>query len=292
MRIKEHKMQSVHPIKSLATVIAILLLGCGVVSAQTTDSSRSDSRKHIGSATAKAGFQNEDAIRDRFNNWRTDPHARVWLEAMNYSLSEVLNVSATKPHGGKADVEVAVETNSGKRTERISIKLVSSERGFNQIDKRWLATYAEMWDMPPNVITAMKLFVGETPPRDGSRDPRRMYLNELDEPERQAVLDFFTSRKSDIVSDLLSGDGEHAADWMMVTWKTGVTPKWVIHSSTAAIRFYSDGPVELTRYGNLKLGRVSMQRKGGDNGRDTARMLQFKINPVLLFNVESESPAK
>ena len=26
-----------------------------------------------------------------------------------------------------------------------------------------------------------------------------------------------------------------------------------------------------------------MQRKGGDNGRDAANMLQFKINPVQLF---------
>ncbi|MFN0140424.1 MAG: hypothetical protein ACKVQW_10120 [Pyrinomonadaceae bacterium] len=25
-----------------------------------------------------------------------------------------------------------------------------------------------------------------------------------------------------------------------------------------------------------------MQRKGGDGGRDTAKMLQFKINPGLL----------
>ncbi|MBX7261288.1 MAG: hypothetical protein K1X26_06545 [Chitinophagales bacterium] len=29
-----------------------------------------------------------------------------------------------------------------------------------------------------------------------------------------------------------------------------------------------------------------MQRKGGDNGRETAKMLQFKINPAELFEVE------
>jgi hypothetical protein len=29
-----------------------------------------------------------------------------------------------------------------------------------------------------------------------------------------------------------------------------------------------------------------MQRKGGDAGRDTARMLQFKINPALLFEAK------
>lgn len=28
-----------------------------------------------------------------------------------------------------------------------------------------------------------------------------------------------------------------------------------------------------------------MQRKGGDNGRETANMLQFKINPTKLFDL-------
>ena len=29
-----------------------------------------------------------------------------------------------------------------------------------------------------------------------------------------------------------------------------------------------------------------MQRKGGDGGRKTAQMLQFKINPALLFETD------
>ncbi|NCU42581.1 MAG: hypothetical protein EOM19_07790, partial [Candidatus Moranbacteria bacterium] len=29
-------------------------------------------------------------------------------------------------------------------------------------------------------------------------------------------------------------------------------------------------------------------RKGGDGGRDTAKMLQFKINPVMLFEERRE----
>lgn len=35
---------------------------------------------------------------------------------------------------------------------------------------------------------------------------------------------------------------------------------------------------------NFKIGRITMQRKGGDNGRKTAQMLQFKINPAALFS--------
>lgn len=259
-----------------------LLVSAGVVSAWEADSAKVER----GSKTAKGGFQNEDEIRDKFNNWKIEADARAWLEAMDHQIAEINSVSASKPHGEKADVEVTVKTKSGERVERISIKLVSSPNGFNQIDKRWLKTYAQMWKMPPDVVEALKLFVGETPPRESSRDKRRMYLDELDETARMAVVKFFTANKDEIVSDLLSGDGLHAAGWMMVTYKATDKPKWIIRSSADAIKFYSDGPVELTKAGNLKIGRITMQRKGGDNGRETAKMLQFKINPVQLFDAK------
>ena len=268
--------------QSFVAVFLLLLVSVGVLAAQEADAAKIER----GSKTAKAGFQNEDEIRDKFNRWQTDADAQAWLTAMNHSLAEIRGVAASKPHGEKADVEVAVKTKSGERVERISIKLVSSPNGFNQIDKRWLKTYATMWKMPPEVVEALKLFVGETQPHQSSRDKRRMYLNELDEQAQRVVLNFFTTNKAEIVSDLLSGDGPHAADWMMVTYKATDKPKWVIRSSSDAIKFYGDGPVELTKAGNLKIVRITMQRKGGDNGRETAKMLQFKINPVPLFDAK------
>ena len=140
--------------------------------------------------------------------------------------------------------------------------------------------------MPPEVIDALKLYVGETPPQKSTRDDRRMYLDELDLKTQQAVVEYFTAHKAEIISDLLAGAGDHAAGWIMVTFKASDEPRWIIKSSADAIRFYSQGPVELTKAGNLKLGRITMQRKGGDNGRETAKMLQFKMNPVLLFEAK------
>lgn len=262
----------------------IVLISGGIAPAQDADAAKVE----LGSKTAKGGFQNEDEIRDKFNAWQSDSDARQWLEAMNYKVADINEIAASKPHGEKADVEVKVKvkTKTEERTEKISIKLVSSPNGFNQIDKRWLATYAKMWNMPPEVIDALKLYVGETAPQKNSRDDRRMYLDELDKKSQQAVVEFFTTHKDEIISDLLSGDGDHAAGWMMVTFKATDKPKWVIKSSADAIRFYSNGPVEITGAGNLKLGRITMQRKGGDNGRETAKMLQFKINPVQLFDAK------
>ena len=268
--------------KLIATAIFILqLLSVAAVNAQDADTAK----VQLGSRTAKNGFQNEDDIRDKFNNWKTDEDARQWLTSMNHDLAEIKSVSAAKPHGAKADVEVIVESPSGKSIERISIKLVSSANGFNQIDKRWLAAYAKMWRMPAEVVEALKLYVGETPPHKLSRNDERMYLDELDQKTQKSVLKFFASRKDEIVSDLLAGDGEHSATWFMVTYKGRDKPEWLLRSTNDAIRFFSEGDVVMTRAGNLKIGRISMQRKGGDNGRETANMLQFKLNPVQLFEM-------
>ena len=240
----------------------------------------------LGSRTAKNGFRNEDEIRDKFNNWQTDTDARDWLASMGYDFASINSVTAAKPHGEKADVEVTVRTKSAERVERISIKLVSSSNGFNQIDKRWLAVYAKKWNMPADVVAGLKLFVGETRPQKSGRHPERMYLTELDQKTQQAVLKFFKAHKHEIVSDLLAGDGPHAANRFMVTLKSSDEPKWLIRSTKDTVRFFGEGDVVLTRAGNLKIGRISLQRKGGDNGRETAKMLQFKLNPAQLFDMK------
>ena len=265
--------------RSKIVIVLLSLIFTGAAFAQRPAAAKVE----LGSQTAKNGFKNEDEIRDKFNNWKLDADARGWLAAMNYKIDEIESVLATKPHGEKADVEINVKTKSAMRKDGISIKLVSSPTGFNQVDKRWLSHYVKMWKIPADVEAALKLFVGETPPREGSRDAKRMYLNELDATQQKAVIDFFTAKKDEIVSDLFSGDGVHAAGWMMVAFKATENTRWVIRTDADTIKFFGDGKVELTRNGNLKIGRITMQRKGGDAGRETAKMLQFKINPALLF---------
>ncbi|MEO5857778.1 MAG: type II restriction endonuclease [Pyrinomonadaceae bacterium] len=238
-----------------------------------------------GSQIAKAGFKNEDEIAAKFNNWNADEDARGWLAALNFRLGDVVSVSAGKPHGEKADVEVVVRTKAGtEKKEGVSIKLVSGPNGFNQIDKRWLRQYVKLWSMPKDVEAALKLFLGEIPPSGLARVANRMFLNELDPACQKAVVDFFTANKERIISDLIAGDGTHAAGWVMVAFKATSNTRWTLKSTVAAAAFYSEGPVLITRAGNLKIGRITMQRKGGDGGRETAKMLQFKINPVQLFD--------
>src|SRR6476620_5835429 len=238
----------------------------------------------LGSTTAKNGFKNETEIAAKFDNWRTDREAPVWLAFMGYKQAEIREVKAVKPHGEKSDVDVIVTTAAGVRREGISIKLVSSAAGFNQIDKRWLSHYAAMWKMPADVVAALKLFVGEVKRDKAGRDADRAHLDELDAGTQKKVVDFFSMRKDEIVSDLFEGDGLHSAKWIMVALKTSEKPRWVLRSMEYAKKFYGEGKVEITPRGSLKIGRITVQRKGGDGGHETAKMLQFKINPALLFD--------
>ena len=51
------------------------------------------------------------------------------------------------------------------------------------------------------------------------------------------------------------------------------------------LNYFGNGPIVISPRGTMKIGRITMQRKGGDNGRETAEMLQFKINPAELFDL-------
>mgnify|MGYP001590890630 CR=1 FL=1 len=244
----------------------------------------------LGSATAKSGFRNETDVIDKFNNWQKDEIARKWLEAMGYKLSEIEYVKASKIRGSyKADVQVRIQITiklkSQSDIQNLQVKLVSNPQGFNQIDKRWVDKYVELWNIPIDITKLLKLFTGEIKPTKGKlKDSRRMLLTEFDESDQEKILDFFKQNKILIISDLLKGRGEFSADWVLVILKASHESKWILKSINEAMNIFGNGDIRITSQGSLKIGRIGMQRKGGDGGRDTAKMLQFKINPVELFN--------
>jgi len=242
----------------------------------------------LGSKTAKSGFENEDDVVIKFNNWTKDLDAQEWLVAMDYKINEIESLTAVKvPGHHKADVQVQVTIKLKKAIglENISLKLVTTSTGFNQIDKREIDKYVEMWDIPSDITEALKLFTGKTKPTiKRLTDPRRMLLTEMPEKMQKKVVDFFTKNKILVVSDLLKGNDEFSADWFMVVWKIpNENPKWIIKDINFVLNFYGDGEVRITRQGSLVIGKIGMQRKGGDGGRPSSQMLQFKINPLALF---------
>ncbi len=241
-----------------------------------------------GSETAKAGFRNEEEVIERFNQWQTDEYAPQWLVIMGYRLEDIEYVRAMKITGSfKADVQVQIQVSIKLKSEidvqNLQVKLVSNPAGYNQIDKRWIDSYVAMWDIPPAVVHALKLFTGELPPMiPNPRDPRRMFLDELPPALQSVLLSFFERNQTLIVSDILKGRGQFSAEWFLVILRLDTGVNWALKPINFALNFYGNGQVRITSEGSLRIGRITMQRKGGDGGRRTAVMLQFKLNPALV----------
>lgn len=241
----------------------------------------------LGSTTAKGGFKNEDDIINKFDNWKNNKEAKEWLKIMGYNLKEIEKVKAIKLHGYKTDVQVQVtiETKKAISVENLSIKLVSNPQGYNQVDKRWVNKYKELWDIPEDIVKALKYFTGEIKPyKINVRDKRRMFLDEMDSKIQKRMINFFEKYKIKIITDILMGRGQFAARWMLVALILKDGSKWVLRSINEAMDVFGKGRIYITPKGSLKIGNITMQRKGGDAGRPTANMLQFKINPCLLFD--------
>jgi len=241
------------------------------------------------SQTAKDGFRNEDDIVEKFNDWKKSQDAQAWLILMKYKLPEIEYVEAVKIAGFKTDVQVQVTIKLKKAidVENLQVKLVSNPKGFNQIDKRWVDKYTEMWDIPKNIISILKRYTGEEIPTiKKPKDKRRMFANEFTDVEQKTILKWLNKNQSLIVSEILKGRGKFAAEWFLVAQKVAKNARWILKPMNYCMNYFGNGEIEITIRGNFKIGRITMQRKGGDGGRDTAKMLQFKINPSELFDIE------
>jgi len=243
----------------------------------------------LGSQTAKGGFRNETDVIARFNNWKKDDVARKWLNAMGYKIDDIEYVKAAKIRGQyKADIQVririTIKLKFQEDLQNLQVKLVSNPQGFNQIDKRWVDKYVELWNIPDDVTKILKFFTGEVKPIVGGlKDSRRTLLSEMSETDQNKIVKFFENNKILVISDLLKGRSEFSADWVLVILKANNENKWVLKSINEAMNVFGNGEIKITDRGSLRIGKITMQRKGGDGGRETARMLQFKINPVELF---------
>lgn len=244
-----------------------------------------------GSQIAKGGFENEQSVANKFNDWKNDKDAQQWLKIMMYNLDEIEYVHAEKigQRGYKSDINVVIKIYIKKKhletIENIQVKLVSSkDKGFNQVEKRKVEHYIHDWHITPEVETLLKLYDGELPPRPNSRNPKRMFVDEFSTEEQELLHNFFQKNLIMIISDVIRGRGRFAAEWSLIIQKYDDTYKWRLLAVNEAISIYADDcKVQFTKQGNIRLGKITLQRKGGDKGADTANMLQFKANPLILF---------
>ncbi len=193
----------------------------------------------IGSTTAKGGFANEKDICRKFNDWKKDEEAQIWLKIMGYDIKSIDSVEAilipTRMKKEdvekldlresfeelmkfkKADAQIRIIITIGKiiKTENLSLKKANSDAVYNQVDKRWVDSYKEMWKFDDDIALGLKLFTGEINPYSHPeivknrtlRDRRRLFLDELPENLRDRIISFFKENKILVVSDILKGRG-------------------------------------------------------------------------------------
>lgn len=236
---------------------------------------------------ASSGFRNEDWVVGEFNNWGHSLWGSSWLRAMGYESPTKVCAQTTRKMGffNKADVLVLADNN----VEWISVKKFVAS--FNQIDKRRVNNFARLWNMPDSVVETLRMYCGEKghQPDDDLRvyrDKRRFMMTELDQGRQDAVLEFLDRNKRRIIRDVIAGSGKAAARWMLLIEERQNRPNRSAILPIDAVVRHCIGPALVTKQGNLRLGKITIQRKGGDAGKDTAQMLQFKFSPKDLFEIE------
>ena len=255
--------------------------------------------ERIGSETARSGFANEESVVERFNSWRNDYEAREWLEFMGYNLEDITNVEAeTLPNSYKTDIHVRTIIGEEVFAENISAKRTKISVNYNQIDQRWVRDYQELWNIPEDITELLEMFSGEMSPYEHEisildlRDSRRFFLDELDYDEVQKMINFFEENKEMVVNDIIKGREDYAADWMLVTKYDDCSSyeTSILADIDYAMNVFGGGEVGISPRGSLNIGRITMTRKGGDAGRETANKLQFNISPCDLFDYSEEFP--
>jgi hypothetical protein len=275
-------------------------------------------KKELGSITARGGFANEHTIVKKFNNWKEDNHAQLWLSIMGYKIEKINSVDAVQIpirikkadiskfnvteeeykefiKFKKADAQIRIYIIIGNilKIENISLKKANSNANYNQIDKRSVNTYQDMWNFDNEIATWLKLYSGEIIPKNAKsligkitpRDARRLYIDEMPELIQSKILNFFAINKILVISDVIKGRGGLSAGWMLIT-KNNVendSSSWILKDINTTMNFYGMGKVLISKKGSLHIGRITMQRK---SGTPDPTKLQFKFKPNDLFELE------
>lgn len=274
-------------------------------------------KQRLGSRTAKGGFANEKVICEKFDNWRTDLNAQDWLGIMGYDIANIAKLKAIQiptriskkdyekycltpeeyketVRFKKADAQIQLRIKIGDLfcVENISIKKANTSSNFNQIDKRPVSTYQDIWGFDDEIAKWLKLFTGELKPSDYKhelesstlKDTRRLLMNEMPKKYAEMIINFLSDNKIVIISDILRGRGVFAAEWMLATMydQDNDETQWNLVNINQAIDHYSKGNVEMSPRGSIKIGKITLQRKGGT---PDPKSLQFKFKPLEIFNI-------
>lgn len=239
------------------------------------------------SAAAHRGLKAETELINSINN-QSDECA--WIVEECCETSGYGNFGARKPSNKeKPDVVLFDKKNEELSTKGISIKTYKPKVSFGQANRGTVETYVKDLGIPKNVAETLLAFTHKTQTGD------RVMLNQNSKSSQTELLEFFTQFQKQIISHILRGKDLSAlkADWLLFheatdeSWKMNVGDKrfWKLYPMEEIIECSLRKKPTINENGNLILGiGLTMQRKGGDGGKNSANDLQFKIDPVEIIS--------
>ncbi len=192
----------------------------------------------------------------------------------------------------KADILLRIDDNDRRSLITLSLKKANAKSNFNQVDKRSVEAYQAFWGFDDNIRLWLRLFTGAASLAEFNRCTegltvdarrRRVQFRHLSIEAKREVLEFLETNKRAIVTDVLQGRGTLAAQHVMVTQHSGNTIRVHLCEMNKVLDYALAGPVAEGPRSSVCLGRLTMQRYGGSPHPE---LLQFKIKPGELFNVE------
>jgi len=246
------------------------------------------------SAAAQRGLKAESELINSINK-QTDECA--WIVEECCETSGYGNFGARKPSNKeKPDVVLFDKKNVEPSTKGISIKTYKPKVSFGQANRGTVETYIKDLGIPKNVAETLLAFTHKT------QSGERVMLNQNSESDQTQLLEFFTKFQKQIISHILRGKelAPLKADWLLFheakdeSWKMHVGDKrfWKLYPMDQIIGCCLLTKPQINKNGNMILGTgLTMQRKGGDGGKDSANDLQFKIDPVEIIEALNNRPS-
>lgn len=65
-----------------------------------------------------------------------------------------------------------------------------------------------------------------------------------------------------MLTDILRGRGDFAAEWVLVAQKVSNNARWILRNINEVLQHYGSGDISLSPRGSINFGRVTIQRKG------------------------------
>jgi hypothetical protein len=186
----------------------------------------------------------------------------------------------------KPDV-VLYEIKSRKVYGLISLKCcVDFRTGFNQIKRASLKNFSKEFDVPDNIQAILRSYTY-------GRKKLLLKSGNYSQEELDGLTAFLNSHRKALLLSAFTGQAKKSkANWLLLhqwtppNWERNVAKRQrsQLISMREILKLFDDLNVGYSRYGTITFGAgITLQRKGGDKGKDTANDLQFKMRTFPLL---------